>query len=485
MGFSIGPIGHLVLATVACILQSVFVCLIGYLMANVGVLDKRMQGKLNKLNVSVFTPALLFSKVAFYLTPERLSELAIVPIGFVCVTFMSAVASVLTSRLLRVLPSQRPFVTACAITPNSNTLPVALISSLVYSVPELHWVQDGEDSDRPELMLGRALTYLVMFSTFGTIQRWSIAAKLMALVKMVHPQGLVMGNHGYAENDGEESSRSGFRDDVTDWLVDQGHRSQWAEQNSIFHHTPMAGSSERAGLLSEEPDDIGTRHRPLMSHVSWSTIWQKYVLEPWRAFLDFMTVPLWTSLLSFVVVLIPPLQRVIVSFDSVTGAVEQLGQCSIPMSILVLGAYFSGSDAPGTDLVNRNSIIEEPMSEAQRKEIESWEKRVTWRTIVATCAARMIVAPLIILPAVAFLCLTNDSKIVDDPVFIACACLLIGSPPALTLAQISRQRGDPNGNLEALISGTIFVSYVFLTAPVTVLLVFVALYLDKMQARFV
>ena len=156
MGFSIGPIGHLVLATVACILQSVFVCLVGYLMANVGVLDKRMQSKLNKLNVSVFTPALLFSKVAFYLTPERLSELAIVPIGFVCVTFMSAVASILTSRLLRVLPSQRPFVTACAITPNSNTLPVALISSLVYSVPELHWVQDGEDSDRPELMLGRA-----------------------------------------------------------------------------------------------------------------------------------------------------------------------------------------------------------------------------------------------------------------------------------------------------------------------------------------
>ena len=247
----------------------------------------------------------------------------------------------------------------------------------------------------------------------------------------------------------------------------------------------MAGSSERAGLLSEEPDDIGTRRRSLTSHVSWNTIWQKYVLAPWRAFLDFMTVPLWTSLLSFVVVLIPPLQRVIVSFDSVTGAVEQLGQCSIPMSILVLGAYFSGSDAPGTDLVNRNSIIEEPMSEAQRKEIESWEKRVTWRTIVATCAARMIVAPLIILPAVAFLCLTNDSKIVDDPVFIACACLLIGSPPALTLAQISRQRGDPNGNLEALISGTIFVSYVFLTAPVTVLLVFVALYLEKMQARFV
>lgn len=72
---------------------------------------------------------------------------------------------------------------------------------------------------------------------------------------------------------------------------------------------------------------------------------------------------------------------------------------------------------------------------------------------------------------------------VDDPIFIACACLLIGSPPALTLAQITRQRAAPGNHVEMLISGTIFVSYIVLTAPVTILLVFFALYLDDLQAR--
>ena len=170
----LGPVGRLVIVTLSCILQIVAVSGMGYIMARVGVLDRRMQSKLNKLNVSVLTPALLFGKIAFYLTPQRLTELAIVPAGFLCVSVISALAAALTSRLLRVLPGQRNFVMACSITPNSNTLPVALISSLVYSVPELHWVENGQDSDQPELMFGRALTYLVMISTLAKVQRLSV-----------------------------------------------------------------------------------------------------------------------------------------------------------------------------------------------------------------------------------------------------------------------------------------------------------------------
>ena len=68
---------------------------------------------------------------------------------------------------------------------------------------------------------------------------------------------------------------------------------------------------------------------------------------------------------------------------------------------------------------------------------------------------------------------------------MTCACLLVGSPPALTLAQITRQRAAPNSHVEMLISGTIFVSYIVLTAPITILLVFLALYLDELQSRVV
>jgi predicted permease len=44
------------------------------------VTDKATQRKLNIINVSLFTPALLFSKVAFSLTPAKLKEMWIIPV---------------------------------------------------------------------------------------------------------------------------------------------------------------------------------------------------------------------------------------------------------------------------------------------------------------------------------------------------------------------------------------------------------------------
>lgn len=47
-------------------------------------------------------------------------------------------------------------------------------------------------------------------------------------------------------------------------------------------------------------------------------------------------------------------------------------------------------------------------------------------------------------------------NVMDDPVFITCACLLVGSPPALTLAQITSQNAKgSDGVFERLISQTI------------------------------
>jgi auxin efflux carrier family protein len=50
---------------------------------------------------------------------------------------------------------------------NSNALPIALMQSLVVSVPDLMW---GDD-DNKDGMLGRALTYLTMYSTLGMVVR--------------------------------------------------------------------------------------------------------------------------------------------------------------------------------------------------------------------------------------------------------------------------------------------------------------------------
>lgn len=50
---------------------------------------------------------------------------------------------------------------------NSNSLPIALMQSLVITVGGLKWTPD----DNTDAMLGRALTYLVLYSTLGMMVR--------------------------------------------------------------------------------------------------------------------------------------------------------------------------------------------------------------------------------------------------------------------------------------------------------------------------
>ncbi|OJA20252.1 hypothetical protein AZE42_02679 [Rhizopogon vesiculosus] len=101
---------------------------------------------INHINISLFTPALLFSKVAFFLSPAKLKELWIIPIFFVVVTCLSG-----------------NFAMAASMFMNPNSLLIALMQSLVPGVHDLKWMPD----DNKDAMLGSALTYLVLYSTLG------------------------------------------------------------------------------------------------------------------------------------------------------------------------------------------------------------------------------------------------------------------------------------------------------------------------------
>lgn len=60
----------------------------------------------------------------------------------------------------------------------SNSELTFLPPQQVYSVEsQLRW----QDDDKKETMLGRALSYLVLFSTLGTIYRWSVAVKIFSI----------------------------------------------------------------------------------------------------------------------------------------------------------------------------------------------------------------------------------------------------------------------------------------------------------------
>jgi predicted permease len=80
--------------------------------------------QLNRLNIALFTPSLLFSKVAFFLSPgffhsphfdpsldlmssAKLRELWIIPIFFIVVTIVSMAIAFLLGLLFRLKRSQR------------------------------------------------------------------------------------------------------------------------------------------------------------------------------------------------------------------------------------------------------------------------------------------------------------------------------------------------------------------------------------------
>lgn len=112
----------------------------------------------------------------------KLRELWIIPIFFVVTTVISmSVAFLLgwtfrlkrSQRCVSMLPQshlcltslRRSFAIAAAMFMNSNSLPIALMQSLVVTVPGLKW---GDD-DSKNAMVGRALTYLVLYSTLGMV----------------------------------------------------------------------------------------------------------------------------------------------------------------------------------------------------------------------------------------------------------------------------------------------------------------------------
>lgn len=141
----------------------------------------------------------------------------------------------------------------------SNSLPIALIQSLVIEVPHLKW---GDD-DTKDQMLGRALTYLVLYSTLGMMLRWSWGVKLLA---------------GADDEVEPEPTTASYSDDP-------------AESPLGFHHSNGDGRGRdptsptlRSGPLQDEPNWGSVRRdgSPTPS-VTWTAPGSAHSMQPPRA----------------------------------------------------------------------------------------------------------------------------------------------------------------------------------------------------------
>ncbi|KAL9615168.1 MAG: hypothetical protein Q9167_000374 [Letrouitia subvulpina] len=162
---------HLLLLVFEAVLEVVCVSAPGYIVARQGMFDAEMQKFAANLNVMLFTPCLIFTKLASQLTLDKLAELAVIPVIFVVQTLVSLFCAILVSKLFRFEKRARNFVIAMGVFGNSNSLPISLVLSLSQTIKGLHW--DKIQGDNDDEVGARGILYLLIFQQLGQLLRWS------------------------------------------------------------------------------------------------------------------------------------------------------------------------------------------------------------------------------------------------------------------------------------------------------------------------
>lgn len=81
--------GHISYVTLESVLEVVIVAFAGFWCAYTGLLPKQGQKVISKLNVDLFTPCLIFSKLARSLSLAKILEIAVIPVFYALTTGVS------------------------------------------------------------------------------------------------------------------------------------------------------------------------------------------------------------------------------------------------------------------------------------------------------------------------------------------------------------------------------------------------------------
>jgi auxin efflux carrier family protein len=118
-----------------------------------------------------------------------------------------------------------------------------------------------------------------------------------------------------------------------------------------------------------------------------------------------MTVPLWAALVSLLVACIEPLKHALLNhLHPLNNAIANAGKCSVPLTLVVLGAYFHVPDETTTARTFMQYIRDmrhvfrhkQPPQEAEMK-----PKPGETKTVFLAVTSRMIITPILLIPGMA------------------------------------------------------------------------------------
>lgn len=436
---SFGAISFL---TLEAVLEVVIICFAGYVAARTNLLSVTGQKVISQLNVDLFTPCLVFTKLAPSLSLNKMVDIIIIPVFYVITTITSLVCSRITARIMMLNAAESDYVTAMAVFGNSNSLPVSLTLSLAYTLPDLLW--DQIDDDTSEKVASRGILYLLIFQQLGQILRWSWGYNKL-LRKRSQEE---LSAHHSAENNYQRIP-SAMEEEEEPALYIEPMRSEASEARD-----------NAATQSSDSSIDDVSKSGVTVTFGAVQSKWEAFAnWRPVKGFLAFMNPPLYAMLISIIVASVPVLQKEFFYSDSfvhntLTQSIGQLGQVSIPLILIVLGSNLCPSDDVPPPSKHYNKIV------------------------FASLLSRMILPSVFLLPIIALCVKYVNISILDDPIFLIVAFVLTVSPPAIQLSQITQL----NGIFQKEMAGVLFWGYVILTLPTTIFIVVASLEVLKWAA---
>lgn len=413
--------------TFQAVLEVVIICLAGFFAAKSGLLNTKSQKVISQLNVDLFTPCLVFTKLAPSLSFQKMVDIVIIPIFYMISTGISFLCSKVVSKCFGLNEPETDYVTAMAVFGNSNSLPVSLTLSLAYTLPDLLW--DDLEDDNLDKVASRGILYLLIFQQLGQVLRWSWGYNKLLKKR-------------------SKAELNTYNGDVPD--IEEGT----SETSSLLDATTANYSSSSSSSEDLPNDTNKSLLTKLTSKPSISSFWSSFTNLPViKGFLEFMNPPLYAMLISVIIASVPALQNLFFNNEdsfiknTVTASITQLGQVSIPLILIVLGSnLYPAKDLP-------------PPSKHYNK------------IILGSLLSRMILPSLFLLPIIAFCVKFINISILDDPIFLIVAFILTISPPAIQLSQITQL----NNIYQKEMSGVLFYGYVILTLPTTIFIVVTSL----------
>ncbi|CUS08934.1 unnamed protein product [Tuber aestivum] len=524
-------LGRLILLVFEAVLEVVCVAFPGYIIARYGMFDAEMQRFVANLNVSLFTPCLIFTKLASQLTLAKIAELAVIPVIFVVMTLVSYFCALTVSRLFGLKKRARNFVIAMlagglvhrapsaadtrlqGVFGNSNSLPISLVISLSMTITGLHWDKIPGDNDGE--VAARGILYLLIFQQLGQLVRWSWGYHVLLAPPPPPPPPPAPPPVGQPNGDGQATTTR-YRDDPSegdgsdieaqDPIVDPflspqfknsyvGLNKQASEHDPLLafdgnrRHVKTANGAGGSGSLTPGSAYVSTAvsaqsTRPSSPSGSATPTPSAHGDPP-------IAVPRWRSssgssifarvckgiktgitrffggLWSF---MNPPLWAMFVAV--VVASIPQLQRAFFTPGTFIENSVTRAVSQTGNVAVPLILVVlGANLAGNTHPKTSSSDGRQETKILIAALVSRMVLPFIIVAPLLAVAAKYLNVSILDDPIFVIVCFLLAGAPSALQLAQICQL----NGVYESVMAKILFWSYVVVILPSTLVQVITAI----------